>query len=180
MQNTSTKGFTIIETLVAVSILTIGIAGPITAVFNGIKAANIAQDQMTAYYLAQEGVEYIRYVRDTNILRGDSWLTHLGNCTDGDGCIIDDVLEVAPFGVGADVGVDCAGSCPVVEYDTANNLFGEFSGAGIENTSFTRRVDVAEVLAGREAEIRVTVTWTTKNIPYTYEIRERIFNWNGM
>jgi len=175
----SKKGFTIVETLVAVAILSIGIAAPMTAVYTGVDTARRAQDQLFAYYLAQEGAEYIRYVRDTNVLRGDPWLTHLGRCTDGDGCIIDDVLEVAPIGLGANIGVDCAGSCPVVEYDPADNLFGEFSGGGIEDTAFTRRVDVNALPGGNEAEIRVTVTWTVKGNLRTYVLQERIFNWSG-
>ncbi len=54
------KGFTIIETLVAVAILMISIAGPLTIAQKGLTAAIYARDQITAAFLAQENMELIR------------------------------------------------------------------------------------------------------------------------
>ena len=62
------KGFSIVEVLVAVSILGVGLALPMTIAFQAIQTSNIARDQVIAFYLAQEGIELVRYVRDTNIL----------------------------------------------------------------------------------------------------------------
>jgi hypothetical protein len=51
------SGFTIVETLVAVAILMIAIAGPLTIVNKSLRAAMEAQDQVTAAYLAQDVIE---------------------------------------------------------------------------------------------------------------------------
>lgn len=62
------NGFTLIETLIAVSIVCIAVVGPLVTASRSFVAAYTARDQLTAAYLAQEGVEYIRLMRDTMYL----------------------------------------------------------------------------------------------------------------
>ena len=57
-------GFTLIESLVAITILVTAILGPMTIAATGISSAIYARDQETAFFLAQEGLEYVRNVRD--------------------------------------------------------------------------------------------------------------------
>ena len=61
------KGFTIIESLVAISILMIAIAGPLTVANRGYTAALDAKYEAAAINLAQESLEYISYVKDNHI-----------------------------------------------------------------------------------------------------------------
>src|SRR3989338_6292235 len=83
-------GFTLVETLVAISILSISITATFTAVQNGIQNSTIAKDQTTAFYLAQEAMEFIKNKRDENALNSISggpnqWLTGMSNAG-GDPC----------------------------------------------------------------------------------------------
>jgi prepilin-type N-terminal cleavage/methylation domain-containing protein len=79
----SQKAFTLIETLVAISILTIALTGPLAVIAQALKSSYFARDQITAYYLAQEAIEYIRNQRDINGLKGidastsESWLANI-------------------------------------------------------------------------------------------------------
>ena len=50
------RGFTLIETLIAVLILTTAIAGPLTIASKGLTATLVAKDQISAFYLAQDAV----------------------------------------------------------------------------------------------------------------------------
>ena len=52
MKKRLTKGFTLVETLVAISVLSLSIAGAFTAVQGGIQSSTVAKDQITAFYLA--------------------------------------------------------------------------------------------------------------------------------
>lgn len=54
--------------MVAITILTIAVAGPLYAANRAIVAAEISRDQLTASYLAQEGIEYVRSIRDNKYL----------------------------------------------------------------------------------------------------------------
>ncbi len=98
------RGFTLIETLVAVMILATAIAGPLTLASRALNTSLIAKDQITAYYLAQDAIEYVRYARDTNRLQGGDWLSGAGaadqskiisltNCVSATGCYLDSVSQ---------------------------------------------------------------------------------------
>ena len=63
--NSNKRGLTMVETLVAISILTIAVVGPLGIIAQALHSSYYTRDQMTAYYLAQEAVEYVRNLRDT-------------------------------------------------------------------------------------------------------------------
>ncbi len=58
------RGLTLVETLVAISILTIAVVGPLGIIAQALHTSYYTRDQMTAYYLAQEAIEYVRNLRD--------------------------------------------------------------------------------------------------------------------
>jgi type II secretory pathway pseudopilin PulG len=66
------KAFTLVETLVAISIFTISILGLISVLASGISDTGYAKKKISATYLAQEGIEYTRNIRDTHVLYGGS------------------------------------------------------------------------------------------------------------
>ena len=61
-------GFTIVETLVALSIFSISITAMIVVSGQGISNTGTASNKIVADYLAQEGVEIIRNIRDDAII----------------------------------------------------------------------------------------------------------------
>src|SRR4051812_30812476 len=71
------RGFTLIETLVAIALLTIAIVAPMTLTTQSLAGAYYARDQVTAFFLAQEAIESVRSIRDNNVLS-----TALGTPTD--------------------------------------------------------------------------------------------------
>src|SRR3989344_5745503 len=64
----SSRGFTLIETLVAVTLLSVAITAPMSLTTRSLAAAYYARDQITAFHLAQEAIESVRHARDHNIL----------------------------------------------------------------------------------------------------------------
>jgi len=57
-------GFTLVETLVAITVLLLVIIGPLTIAQKGIQNAYFANEQIAATMLAQEGIEAVRILRD--------------------------------------------------------------------------------------------------------------------
>ena len=160
-----------VETLVAVFILTFAIAAPLTAVFRTIKTSETSVNQIQAYYLAQEGVEYIRYVRDTNVVEGAGWLRYLDRTLFGDSCGI-----ILPTRV-VDAVQDfrrCNNPCRISKRP-ANKMLGTASG---DDTPFYRTITVTETIVGQEADIAVVVEWPTERGTSTYTLRETMFNWS--
>jgi len=58
------KAFTLIEALVAISILMIAIASPMTLVQKSLSTATLSKDQMIAAFLAQDAIEAVKNIRD--------------------------------------------------------------------------------------------------------------------
>jgi prepilin-type N-terminal cleavage/methylation domain-containing protein len=160
----SQSGFTLIETLVAVSVLLISLMGPLTIASKGLSTALFARDQVVAFYLAGEAVEYVRNIRDTNILNGRPWLAGLDACLAGNTCSID---------IRSGVVSDCAGSCAPLRYDPSTLFYGYTTGSA---SPFRRNILIQTVNAD-EVLISVSISWQTGVLTKTFSIREHILNW---
>ena len=66
------KGFTIIELIISIFILSIAIIGVFSALSVITILTSDTADRLTATYLAQEGMEIVRNIRDTNWINMDS------------------------------------------------------------------------------------------------------------
>ncbi len=67
------QGFTLIELLIALFVAVTGITGAFAVIQQNISAVSYSNSRFTAALLAQEGVEIIKNIRDTNLLKGDDW-----------------------------------------------------------------------------------------------------------
>ena len=63
-----TRGFTLLETLVAATIIVIAVEGPFLAAERAYVASLDAKNRLIASHLAQEGLEYVRKLRDDTYL----------------------------------------------------------------------------------------------------------------
>lgn len=61
-------GFTLVETLVSVSIFTVSLLAIMSVLASSIASTNYAKQKMSAAYLAQEGIEHARNIRDNHVL----------------------------------------------------------------------------------------------------------------
>ena len=71
------KGFTLIEVIVAVFLVTVGIGGVYALIQRTIAFTPVISARLTAAYLAQGGIELVRNKRDSNWLTGDPWDSNL-------------------------------------------------------------------------------------------------------
>lgn len=81
----NSKGFTLVETLVAIFILLLTITTMITLSTGSFYNVRYAQNQITANALAQEMTEYIRNTRDTAVQKDSTngfanWVTMITPC----------------------------------------------------------------------------------------------------
>lgn len=170
----SAQGFTLIETLVAVLLLTTAIAGPLTIAAKGLSAAIIARDQMLAFYLAQDGVEYVRYVRDSNKLAGNSdWINGLSDCTGTDGCTIDPTAGTVTA---------CSGVCPLIQkYDSGTGQkYFSYSLGSVTPQQFRRTITLSAPATAESTErvLSVKVEWRAQSgVVRNVTVRENIFDW---
>lgn len=63
------KGFTLLETLMAISIISITITGPLAIAAHATKLISVAKNQLVATFLAQEAIEMVRREKDSNMIK---------------------------------------------------------------------------------------------------------------
>lgn len=88
------SGFTLIESLVAITILVMAVTGPLTLASKGLTYASYAKDEITAFYLAREAVDAVRNIRDANIkdkaenpTENISWISSTGDTASRDNLV---------------------------------------------------------------------------------------------
>ncbi len=180
-RHTQIYGFTLVEVLVAVSILSISILATFTAVSNAMRATNFTEDQTVAYYLADEALEYIRHKRDSNAIAHISalatggsvgWLTGVAQVA-GDPCSTGKVCYVD---VAANTIATCsstAASCPSLLYNSTSGIYGYVSGS---TTQYKRSITITSISA-TEVSVVVQVSWTAQSVTKNYTQTLVLRNW---
>ena len=169
------KGFTLVETLVAISILSLSIIATFTAVQNGIQSSTVAKDQTTAFYLAQEAMEYIKNIRDENALHTIGtgvtvdWLTGLSDvpsdpCYFGKVCEIDSPLKQVVSCGSAAVTTSPPLLCPNLSQNPSTGLFG-----------YTSEIQFQQISAD-EVTVVISMSWTSRTNLQSFQASETLFN----
>ncbi|MFC1640494.1 prepilin-type N-terminal cleavage/methylation domain-containing protein [Patescibacteria group bacterium] len=60
------SGYTLVEAIVSIAILTAGLLGIITVATQSVRVSDISESKLQAEYLAQEGIELMRAMREAN------------------------------------------------------------------------------------------------------------------
>lgn len=179
---------TLIETLVAITILTVAIIAPMSLTMQSLSASYYARDQIAAFNLGQEAIESVRAIRDGNILRiaynqpdpACSPMTLLCGIPIGTPFVIDarkttpaEAIARCTLPDGEDP--DTLPDCPPLQTD--GDLYGYQSGWA--DTRYTRTVN-ADFVDGTTDEIRVfvEVTWIAGHLQTrTFRIYENLYRW---
>lgn len=190
------RGFTILETLVAISILVLALTAPLAIVAQALRSSYYARDQVTAYFLAQEAVEFLRNMRDNAGLKSSVTAEEWTDLFRAD-------VDVSVPGSGTPI-INTAGStnlkaylvrdttngymlkscggfpCPEVSYDPAASngvLYGDISGGS--PSIFTREITISEPVTGQgsvESEDLTTRPPGLRELVINVRVRWRMAN----
>jgi len=154
----NSNGFTLIELLITISVISVGIAGVLIATQQSISVIDYANSRFTAALLAQEGVEIIKNIRDTNFLKGNSWNDGL---SDGD----HEVQYIVPR-----IAIYTDSYLTKDEHDFYNYT-------SADDTKFKRKVQITNVPSDK-IELEITVYWRKRGGGYhELVLKEYIYNW---
>lgn len=190
-QKTQSSGFTLIETMVAISILTLSIAGPLYTASRAIVAAETARDQLTASYLAQEGIEYVRMMRDdvflatyqeggpnvsstawTNFITGGSPAS-ITACR-ASTCLLDPALLM---GTGSNLSLQPCSGAVCAPLHLSNGIYTQQQIGTVK--PFTRTIQVLDASPSGATDVRIvsTVSWDFHGTPYFVIITDHLTPW---
>lgn len=173
----SSGGFSLIETFVAIAILMLALVGPLTLAQQSLSNATVSADQITSYYLAQDAMEYMRNIRDSNIKSGNGWLDSLGACLPGP-CRIDTSADLTV--AAAVTACNPSNDTCTLRYDdnSASATFNRYGyDAGFPVLSqFKRYIETESRSGGDEIIVTVTIEWETGSFDGEFEARQSLFN----
>ncbi len=168
----SKSGFTLVETLVAISILLLAILGPLSIATKGVSTSLVARDQVTAFYLAQEAIEHLKNMRDTYAISGLAWsgfVTAVNGCKTTKGCSID-ALQTGQSSIAT-----CSNFNPCSALYIDDN--GRYTQQQFTTSSpFTRKVVIEDTGNSNEMRVVVTLSWQTAGQNKTFSIQENLYN----
>ena len=171
------KGFTLVEALVAISILIIGILSAFILVSRSLYTFPLIQDRLTASFLVQEGIELVRNIRDSNFIKkakGEniSWDSNLSyKCYTIEPAISLNNSSSNNISLN-ETNCECKKST-LLKFDDSRNFYNYQDG---EETNF-RRVIQIEKISNNEIKVTSTVCFKTKNIDFTVSAEDHLFNW---
>ena len=190
------SGFTLIETLVAVTILVLAVAGPLTVASRVLIAAQNSKDQLIASYLAQEGIEYVRAMRDHEFLRAHTgsdasqvaWQAFangvsnngsIASCrTSGanpnQACALD---SFSPMGHGNGNSLrPCGVSLCGPLYITSVGQY-RLGASGNTLTPYTRTIQATLLPSSTDMQIASTVRWVSRGTTYSVTVTDNLTPW---
>ncbi len=159
------KGMTFLELMVAIFILIVGISGTVGLISRTIASASMAASQLKAAYLAKEGIEVVRNIRDSSWVRDAGWLENLPNC----------LCCEAAFNHNSNTAMTaCPGGTPrrLIFF---NGFYGYTTGTGARESVFSRRIRTERI--GDFLRVEVTVSWTERGAIRNVTVVENLYDW---
>jgi Tfp pilus assembly protein PilV len=147
---------------VVLFVVSLGLIGVLSLIIQNIQGQNLNKNNIVAYQLAQEGVELVRKVRDTNWNTGAvAWNYNLAV-----GTYYMDYADELPHPL--------SDLTQGILYKDNEGLYVHESGA---SQSTFNRIIIITSNNSHSMSVLARVTWMDHNKNYTYDLETALFNW---
>lgn len=191
-------GFTLVETMFAVMILTFTIVSMMTVVSSSLFSARYARNEITANYLLQEVIDFVRNERDTTAFlqsgsnpteAWDNFIFNYRNCAeDVTGCRFDVLSASSPGKCTADNSQTGETGCPTLMYDpsaqntsyytASDNVDIGADGKAKIDSGFKRKIVIKQnAINLDEVDVIVTVSWKNGGLPMSRSLTATLMKW---
>ena len=158
------SGFTLVEVLVSLFILSIAITGAFALIAYHLNVADSVKNSAVASGLAQEGMEVVRNLRDSDWFAGRQFGSLGGGSVASTYCVQwNSTRLISP--------------CTNPLKKGANGIY-SYDG-DLAPSIFLRTVTITRIPATEPVELKVvvTVSWTDRSIPRSLSAEGHLFNW---
>lgn len=182
------RGFTLVETLVGISILLVAVVAPLVLIAGNISAVFSIKDKITALYLAEDAIDYIKYRIDTNYNKFDVdnstfWLDGIPCINDNRRCQVDSFNDPAVISTCIAIFSNISegtNDCVPLQIDPNTGAYGY--AAGWQNSKFYRTVRIQPQSGafpnnGNDQRIIAQVFWQDRGVDKKLTLGENLFRW---
>ncbi len=161
------SGFSLLEIMAVVAIVAIALVGTTKLVVQSLRAQQVNRSTIIAYQLAQEGVELVRYIRDTNWLQARDWDEGMEL---GEYCL--DYLSPELI-LAADLN-DCQ-----LYLNNDNHYYHPRNSPELdEETIFKRKIEILSLpYSAPSLGVRVSISWFEGGMDNNYILETELFDW---
>lgn len=177
------KGFTVLEVITAIFILTVGVGAALSLMNQTLATGSVVEQRLIASHLAQEGIEIVRNIRDTNWLQSrdpsksspwDDGLCSSPPCEWEADYTTVTFFDTADFERCSDPGFNCQTySETFLNIDTDG--FYSYKTADAQ-TKFKRKIRIEKPQAD-EIKVIVEIIWQERGRHHSFTVLEHITNW---
>lgn len=158
-------GFTLIEVIISIFVITIAVVGIYNLLPVVINLGAISVDKFIASQLASEGIELTRNIRDGNWLSGSDWASGLTGCSQTSPCEIDY----------NDTGL--AVNDRFLKFKSDNGFYNYEEGT---NTKYKRKITITQLTD--HLNVRVVVSWFGRTSVFqkgdnSFEAQDNLYDW---
>lgn len=163
-------GFTMIELIIAIAILSFGIIGIYSAFSPIIALTYTISLRFNAAYLAQEGLEIIRNIRDNNFINNDPFSAGLLSCSLG--CQADYKTGTSVQTIDNQLQTYNANNFLKINSD------GFYSYDVGTDTRFKRKITIIQPLGVDNLKVDVQIFWDYNGQQFNYQTEGYLYNWH--
>ena len=153
------KSFTLLEVILAIFVLGVAASGAYTLIYRVLNFSSLLAPKVAASYLAQEGLEIVRNIRDSNWLNDDNWVNGLDNCSNG--CEADYLSTALQ---------------PYRNRYLKINDNGLYNYSTGSNSHFKRKI-IIETISNNEIKVTSKVSYSLKGSDFQVSLFEYLYNW---
>ena len=164
------NGFSLIEALVAIAILIVGILSAFLLLIKTTATIPSMQARLTAVNLAQEGIEEVRALRDTDFVNGSPFKSFLSS----NKCLKSDDCQIAADNSNGNIYLKPNTEIGYLFYQDDSRLYNYTNST---NQSIFKRQIIIDSASTDYINVTVTVNYTIKGKNQTVEATDRLYNW---
>jgi len=157
-----TEGQIIVESIIALAVITIGFLSLIALMSNAIGLSKVNSEYYIATYLSAEGIEVIKNIIDTNVIAGKSW--NDGLATDGTYEVEYNSLSLLP---------NQNRFYRFLNFDPNSKIYSYSNG---QPTRFKRTIEITNINANH-IKVKSTVFWTSRGgAQFQVDLEDNFYN----
>lgn len=166
------NGFSLLEVMIAGFIVSLGLVGALTLINYSIKAASFSKNKLIASFLAQEGIEIVRHIRDSQSSWDDWYSCPPLPCLSESSYLVEyyDDSIIDDFS-------------PYSETPLRIDSSGRYQYASGATTLFSRKVTLKAIISPpettepNELQVVVEVKWKERGVEKKVTAEDRLWNW---